>query len=80
MGEGKPTEEVLSLQWLADKELRALRRELEIEILNGPKSINANFHNREYLIYKRSVDELRSQLFCLEMLNVPPRGGEFLRE
>ena len=39
---------------------------------------NVEFHDREDLIYERIAGELSCRCFCSEMLNVPPRGGEFL--
>ena len=97
MGEGKPTEEVLNIEWLADRELHSLRHEFELEVKGLEQSLekseislDVEFHDREdfkkskfcllNLVYKRIAGELRSRLFCSELLNVPPRGGEFLRE
>ena len=63
-----------------DRELQALKHELDEEVLNDSNSIGVEFHDREDLVYERSAGELISQCFCLELLNVPPRGGEFLHE
>ena len=53
---------------------------VDIEVLNDSNSNDAEFHDREDLIYERSAGELSSQCFCLGLLNVSPRGGEFLHE
>ena len=39
---------------------------------------NVEFHDHEDLIYERIAGELAAKGFCLNLLNVPPRGGEFL--
>ena len=39
---------------------------------------NVEFHDREYFVYERIAGQLSCRCFCSEMLNVPPRGGEFL--
>lgn len=58
-----------------NKELECLKHDIELEILNNSKSIDAEFHDREDLLYKHSAGELRRLPFRLEFLNV--RGGEF---
>lgn len=61
-----------------DSELQALKHELEVEILNDSKSIDAEFHDHEDLVYERQHLQLSCYKECLYCLNV--RGGDFLHE
>lgn len=81
------TDECLSREWLVDRERDALKNELRVEVKSGKDShpyLNLNldheFHDREDLPYDPSAGELTSQCFCSELVNVPPRGGDFLHE
>lgn len=65
-----------------DKELQALKHELDVEVNINEFPLDGEFydefHDHEDLVYERNAGQLRSQYFCLELLNV--RGGEFLHE
>lgn len=63
-----------------DLELQALKHELDVEVNINEFSLDVEFHDREDLVYERSAGELSCRCFCSELLNVPPRGGEFLHE
>ena len=71
MGEGKPT---------TNRELLVLERDVSAELSEDLVSLDVEFHDHEDLIYERSAGQLSSHSFCSELLNFPPRGGEFLHE
>ena len=63
-----------------NRELQALKHDLDVEVLNDSKLNESEFHDREDLVHERQWRSANISEFCLVSLNVPPRGGEFLRE
>ena len=61
-----------------DRELQALKHELDVEVLNNSNSINAEFHDYEDLVYDCRTGAANCRDIRSELLNVC--GGEFLHE
>lgn len=61
-----------------DRELQALKHELDVEVNSCELIPEWPGYDHEDLVYERYRSRPRAPNFCLEFLNV--RGGEFLHE